>query len=420
MIRIRKPLCFSEIGRKDNQEDYLFPSNADKSTRVFILCDGMGGHDNGEVASRTAAKALGEYLTSCSKIDSDIFKAGLSKAYDALDSIDTSTDRKPGTTMTALCINDDSYVAAHIGDSRIYHIRPSLYNKDKGMSGLVYQSYDHSLVNDLLKAGELTEEEAKDFPQKNIITRAMQPHLAKRYKADIIESDDIKSGDYFFLCCDGVLEQLTNEALCEIIADKTIDDSKKLAKIKSICDGKTKDNYTCWLIPIDKVEINKSISDKTDEIVLKADLENQEEKTCHGESIEHIELTPNENDNIIAGNKSQKQRLNDRLNRFLPEIRFRDSKIKRLYIVLAAVISVALLAYGAYWIYSKKENSNPVKIENKTIIKKSKTNPGIKKEKPKTDSIDKKEEKKESEDVAEKSDSNEKNFRIPFRLPLGK
>lgn len=419
MITIRKPLCFSEIGEKDNQEDYLFPSNVNKSTRVFILCDGMGGHDNGEVASRTAAEALGEYLTSCNKIDSDIFKVGLSKAYDALDSIDTSTDRKPGTTMTALCINEYSYVAAHIGDSRIYHIRPSLYNKDKGMSGLVYQSYDHSLVNDLLKAGELTQEEARNFPQKNIITRAMQPHLAKRYMADIIESDDIKSGDYFFLCCDGILEQLTNETLCEIIADQNLDDRKKLAIIKNICDGKTKDNHTCWLISIDKVETNKSISDKTDEIVLKADLENQE-KTCHSESVEYVELTPNENEDIAAGNKSQKQGLNDRLNRLLPEIRFRDSKINRLYIVLAAVISVALLSYGAYWIYNKKENNKHVKIENKTIIKKSKSNPGIKKEKPKTDSIDKKEEKKESENVAEKSDSDERIFRIPFRSPLGK
>ncbi|MBD5356748.1 MAG: serine/threonine-protein phosphatase [Bacteroides sp.] len=272
MIRIRKPLCFTEIGRKDNQEDYLYPTNADATTKIFILCDGIGGHDNGEVASMTVANVLGNYLTSCSQIDIPTFETGLSKAYDALDSIDTNTAKKPGTTMTCLCINDDSYLVAHIGDSRVYHIRPSLFDKETGRGGILYQSSDHSLVNDLLKAGELTEEEARDFPQKNIITRAMQPHLQKRYKADVYLFDDIEEGDYFFLCCDGVLEQLSNENLCEILANSELNDKQKLIAIKEICDGKTRDNYTCWLVPVDKVTLNR-VSNITQ--VIQAEEENQ-------------------------------------------------------------------------------------------------------------------------------------------------
>lgn len=255
MIKIRKPLCFSEIGRKDNQEDYLFPAVADVDSRVFILCDGMGGHDNGEVASMTAGSTLGEFLTSCSKIDIPTFEAGLEKAYDALDSIDTNSAKKPGTTMVSLCLNEDDYLVAHIGDSRIYHIRPSLYNPETKRGGILYQSSDHSLVNDLLKAGEIDEEEARTFPQKNVITRAMQPHLQKRYKADIYMFDDIQGGDYFFLCSDGILEQLSNDHLCEILASEKLTDEEKIAKIKSVCDGNTRDNYTCWLIPVDKVTL---------------------------------------------------------------------------------------------------------------------------------------------------------------------
>ena len=260
MIRIRKPLSFTEIGCKDNQEDYLYPSDADEKTRVFILCDGMGGHDNGEVASMTAANALGNYLSSCSAIDIPVFETGLAKAYDALDNIDTNSMKKPGTTMTCLGLNDDNYLVAHIGDSRIYHIRPSLFNAETRRGGILYQSSDHSLVNDLLKAGELTEEEVRDFPQKNVITRAMQPHLAKRYKADAYLFDDIQGGDYFFICCDGVLEQLSNEALCGILADSCLDDSQKLSAIKATCDGKTRDNYSCWLVPIEEVSIWKNTS----------------------------------------------------------------------------------------------------------------------------------------------------------------
>lgn len=270
MIKIRKPLCFTEIGRKDNQEDYLYPLDADTDSRVFILCDGMGGHDNGEIASKTVGNALGDYLDSCSKVDIATFEVGLAKAYDALDGIDTDSVRKPGTTMTCLCLNDDNYLIAHIGDSRIYHIRPSLYNLETMRGGILYQSSDHSLVNDLLKAGELTEEEARTFPQKNIITRAMQPHLPQPYRADVYAFDDIKDGDYFFLCCDGVLEQLSNDMLCQILADTSLNDEEKLAEIKSICDGNTRDNYSCWLIPVDDAQIGSN-TDLTQ--VIRADTE---------------------------------------------------------------------------------------------------------------------------------------------------
>ncbi len=238
----------------------------------------MGGHENGEVASRTAATALGNYLSEHSKdgsgIDEPAFQDALAHAYDALDEIDTQSDKKPGTTMTCLCINNDSYLVAHIGDSRIYHVRPSLFDAKSKRGGILYQSSDHSLVNDLLKAGELTEEEARNFPQKNIITRAMQPHLTKRYNADIYTFDDICEGDYLFLCCDGVLEQLSNETLCEILSDNRLTDKQKLKQIKETCDGKTRDNYTCWLIPIDKVNIIKdSNNERLSSNVIQADTE---------------------------------------------------------------------------------------------------------------------------------------------------
>ena len=257
MITIRRPLCFSEIGLKDNQEDYLYPQQVGSNTRVFIMCDGMGGHEKGEVASMTAANALGDYLNECSVVTPPVFEKGLDKAYDALDDIDPRrSDRAPGTTMTCLCLNENNYLVAHIGDSRIYHIRPSQFNPELKRGGIKYQSSDHSLVNDLLKAGEITEEEARVFPQKNIITKAMQPHLEKRYRADVFLIDDIEGGDYFFLCSDGVMEQLTNETLCSILADQSLDDEEKMAKIKSVCRDKTRDNYTAWLIPIDKVRID--------------------------------------------------------------------------------------------------------------------------------------------------------------------
>lgn len=259
IIKIRQPLSFSEIGRKDNQEDYLWPQPkaVTEANRVFLMCDGVGGQDSGEVASQTAAIALGEYITAHPATDGIVTKAmfeeALAYGYDELDKVDTGAFRKMGTTMTCLVLHRGGALVAHIGDSRVYHIRPSLADED-GRSGIIYQSADHSLVNDLLRAGEITEEEAIDFPQKNVITRAMQPHLERRYKADILNIDDVQAGDYFFLCCDGVLEHLTNDMLGAILSDENLDDQGKINAIKEVCDGRTRDNYTCWLIPIDKVE----------------------------------------------------------------------------------------------------------------------------------------------------------------------
>ena len=159
-ITIRQPKSFSEIGRKDNQEDFLWPnpSTVTKENRVFVMCDGVGGQDNGEVASETAATALGTYLTEHQSEDGIVTKAdfeeALSYAYDEMDKVDTGAVKKMGTTMTCLVLHRGGALVAHIGDSRIYHVRPSLASKE-GRTGIIYQSADHSLVNDLLRAGEI-------------------------------------------------------------------------------------------------------------------------------------------------------------------------------------------------------------------------------------------------------------------------
>lgn len=274
-ITIRQPLSFSEIGKKDNQEDCIYPSakEVNAKNRFFILCDGMGGHEHGEVASATVCEALGGYFENHQPEDGvmtpDLFKEALEYAYNELDKKDTGGLKKMGTTMTCLYLHRKGYLVAHIGDSRIYHIRPE--------SGIIYQSSDHSLVNDLLRAGELTEEEAVNFPQKNIITRAMQPNLERRHKADVFSFSDIKKGDYFFLCSDGVLEQLTNEKLCKVLSNKKLNDSQKLEAIKQVCDGNTKDNYTCYLIPVENVVLEKNETTNSEYMVAGVVLEMEED-----------------------------------------------------------------------------------------------------------------------------------------------
>lgn len=251
-----KAYNLQELGQRTNQEDSLFPALG-KSTsddRLFVLCDGMGGHEKGEVASATVCETLSRVILSAwhpgEVLSDELFLQALSAAYDALDAKDNGEERKMGTTLTFLCLHASGATVAHIGDSRIYQLRPASKNSP---ARIVFRTQDHSLVNDLVKIGEITEEEAKHHPQKNVITRAMQPCQEHRAKADIAHLTDILPGDYFYMCSDGMLEEASDENILNIITKPNATDEQKLEMLRNVTED-NKDNHTAHLIHIDKVE----------------------------------------------------------------------------------------------------------------------------------------------------------------------
>lgn len=251
-----KAYNLQELGQRTNQEDSLFPALG-KSTsddRLFVLCDGMGGHEKGEVASDTVCETLSRVILSAwhpgEVLSDELFLQALSVAYDALDAKDNGEERKMGTTLTFLCLHSSGATVAHIGDSRIYQLRPASKNSP---ARIVFRTQDHSLVNDLVKIGEITEEEAKHHPQKNVITRAMQPCQEHRAKADIAHLTDILPGDYFYMCSDGMLEEASDENILNIITKPNATDEQKLEMLRNVTE-ENKDNHTAHLIHIDKVE----------------------------------------------------------------------------------------------------------------------------------------------------------------------
>lgn len=251
-ICIAKPLCFSALGQKPNQEDALFPEmgTATSHSRVFLVCDGMGGHEHGEVASRCVAETIGRCTASNPPATTGemklLFDEALQQAFDRLNELDrTDSVRKMGTTLTFLALCSDGVLVAHIGDSRVYQFRPG--------KGVVFQTRDHSLVNDLIAAGELSEEEARTFPQRNVITRAVQPHQDYPAKAAYNVLDDIRPGDVFFLCCDGVLEQLDNNDLEGLLLSNRSLEERLQAVEKECRERQTHDNNTAYLLEVTEV-----------------------------------------------------------------------------------------------------------------------------------------------------------------------
>lgn len=251
-----KAYSIKEQGPRPKQEDSMFPEHETlkDNDRLFIVCDGMGGHSAGEVASGTVCQALSSYiLDKCpdaeGSFSDEIFKSALNHAFDILDTKDNGAAKKMGTTMTFLKLHDEGATIAHIGDSRVYHIRPG---KDAADTEILFQTYDHSLVNDLVKIGELTPEEAKHSNQKNIITRAMQPNMERRPRADIYHTHDIKPGDYFMLCSDGILEQMEDENIKYIFSPRVKSPEDKVKMIIDVT-AQNHDNHTAILVHITDV-----------------------------------------------------------------------------------------------------------------------------------------------------------------------
>jgi len=259
-IELFQPLYIHEIGTRDNQEDALWPDMPTMDDRLFVLCDGMGGHEHGEVASQTVTQALGkwfaEHVDAASPLNDDQLRDAIEYAYTQLDKYADGSPRQMGTTLTLIFFGKNGVTAAHMGDSRIYHIRPS--------EGVLYVSRDHSLVFDLYQSGEITYDEMKNFKQKNIVTRAMTPGEDHRMRPDIIHITDVKAEDYFYSCSDGMLEQMSDSELFEIFASDITDEDKKQLLIRATADSK--DNHTAWIIPI-----KGAIAEEGDEL-----LENQE------------------------------------------------------------------------------------------------------------------------------------------------
>ena len=245
-IDLYPPLFIYEVGQRKNQEDEI----SQWDNRLFVLCDGMGGHECGEVASQTVCQSLSKWfqdnITDDTFTDNQLYDA-LNNAYNELDKRDEGGSRKMGTTLTIIYIHDKGVTAAHIGDSRIYHIRPNV--------GILYQSRDHSLVYDLFQAGEITYEEMLTHPQKNIITRAMSPGLENRSYPDVIHITDILPGDYFYMCSDGMLEQMNNDILYTIFSSDASDEEKRQQLILDT--SNSQDNHSAWLIHIKEINVEE-------------------------------------------------------------------------------------------------------------------------------------------------------------------
>ena len=338
-ISLYPPLSIQEIGQRPNQEDSI----AQWDNRLFVLCDGMGGHEKGEVASQSVCKSLVKWFGENIKDDSfsdDQLREAIEYAYQQLDQYADGNPKQMGTTLTLLYIHSKGVIAAHIGDSRIYHIRPGV--------GVLYQSRDHSLVFDLFQAGEISYEEMQNFTQKNVITRAMTPGLENRYRADVIHITDIQPGDYFYMCSDGMLEQMSNDELLTLLSSEETDEEKQKRLIEAT--DNNQDNHSAWLIHVKDV-----IKEEGDEA-----LEN-EEPTSRCNAINIIPADNGEADVQIINEDDDVVVVSEPPTPKKKQIPF----LKWIKWIIAAILCLVLLVAACFVLFGDddKEGDKKDKIE---------------------------------------------------------
>ena len=232
----------TDVGqRRTNNQDYAnqYKNKAGKS--MVFLADGMGGHRAGNIASEMAVTDLGAawVATEISTINEvrEWFAEYLEKENQQIHRIGQDEEHKGmGTTLEAVAVIDDQVLFAHVGDSRIGLVRNGEYHQ---------LTSDHSLVNALLKAGQITEEEAAHHPQRNIITQSIG-------QKDELQPDfgmvTVEAGDFIVINSDGLTNMISGDEIRDIVvSDLSIEEkAKTLVRFANNAGGL--DNITVVLI----------------------------------------------------------------------------------------------------------------------------------------------------------------------------
>jgi len=349
-----KITTYSGIGRRSNNEDYLIHSKG-----IYIVCDGVGGSAKGEVASRFVAETL---LENCKGIpDEPLNKTTIqqliAETQKALNArlLEKPEENGMGTTLTLLSLKPDSVHLAHIGDSRVYFIRPA--------KEVYWHTKDHSLVQELVDADIITEAKARTHPKKNHITRAIQANAeGKVVAADILKINEIAEGDLFFLCSDGVMEAFDDDALIKLLFRNDLSLESKLDIIKEACAKDSSDNNTAILIEIEAADAFSHGSNE--ELKMRKLSENPE--IIVTESVE----SPNESDEnevfIIQATDIEEhtdQSVSSKLQRLKMPAKF----VKWLFISVVVIIGIAYMA-TKMMDKSGKETKDQNQNESNTIV----------------------------------------------------
>jgi PPM family protein phosphatase len=303
--------------RRRNEDAYVI------APPLFAIADGMGGAQAGEVASRLAAAAVkesGAHAGGEQRIV-DLIQEANRRVYDR-----SSTDPKTsgmGTTITVALVEGERVAFGHVGDSRAYLIR------DSTMEQL---TEDHSLVNELLKSGKLSREEAETHPQRSVITRA----LGTDPDVDVDTfSVSAQAGDLFLLCSDGLTDMVSEDSILAAVERNRDDIDKALvALVKEANRSGGQDNITVVAFEITDVAVRDG---QTLEQALPPELAAR--VRSEEDTLDESDAVPTVDTMVVSADENQQQAADDDR----PRRRHRRRRVAAWLVLLAFLAAVAAL-----------------------------------------------------------------------------
>jgi serine/threonine protein phosphatase PrpC len=239
MLRVAEQYAGTDTGRQRRaNEDSLLARSP-----LFVVADGMGGAQAGEVASRIAVESFQPGLPDGDQ--PELALATLAQAANArIHELSHANAEQAGmgTTLTAVYVGEEEVAIAHVGDSRAYCLREQQ---------LLRLTDDHSLVDELIRQGRLTPEEAIEHPQRSVITRALGPEVMVEVDT---RSFRARAGDVFLLCSDGLTTMVAEEQIAAtLLANPRLRDAGE-ALIAAANDAGGRDNVTVVLIRLEEID----------------------------------------------------------------------------------------------------------------------------------------------------------------------
>jgi protein phosphatase len=314
MLRVVDKAFRTDTGRQRSaNEDSFFVRPP-----IFVVADGMGGAQAGEVASKAAADAFDRDLPAGAP--ESFLRETIEDANREIHELarDDPSRKGMGTTITAAIVNAEGEEVAigHVGDSRAYRLRGGRLER---------LTRDHSLVEEMRRKGQLTDAQAEEHPQRSIITRALGPEP----DVDVdVQTVPAKPGDVFLICSDGLTTMLGEEQIAKLLTGATSMEAATRALVDEANRAGGRDNITALAFRLEDAAAPAGVS--------------REDATLIGATAEEAGLTTTEVRRRAAGAAAQRRRERS-------EEKPGRQGLKTTAKVLAAVILVAAIAFGAWY-----------------------------------------------------------------------